>query len=1615
MRKTSLIAAVSAAALVLTTGRDALAQIYSNTVIGMNPVGYWPLNESTPPPQPLSLTALNYGSLGASGNGYYGAWYQPSGATWFLTNNMVQAPAVTFPYDGSKGMLCQGAPGQYVVVPRNTNGVANTALALNPPFSIEAWLKIGTTASALGDIISQGGTVNLNIGGPDTNNPYYGGHGTGWAGVELGQYQDYIFLMTQSTNGTSKSSELDTSGYNQHKGFQVGEWVHVVATFDGTTEAIWTNGALCVSKTSPANAAGQRFVVDPTTPLMIGGGSAVSASYGQGYQGTIHDVAIYNTVLPQSSIQNHFETAYGTNATYGSVYTNAVLADSPVLYYRLNDPVAQTNAGYPSTSFPVANNYGSSGAAGNGVYQPGTTPGVAGPAFAGFGGSSKAAAFNGWFGAVDIGGGNLPANLNPTGTVPLTVVSWFQTGPADAPGRFQEFIGHGDKSYRMAIGQVAGENHFNPGPGPELQFTSPADVITNGFFALNDGNWHMAAGVSDGTNEYLYLDGVLAKTASNTTNGINILGNTNDLLIGGDSQYTYASFGAANTIRTFDGQVAQVAFWTNALTAVQIQSLFSAAGVPPYVAVQPLGTTNNAGTNISSSATVRGSATLSFQWYHDTGTPATGQTNSTLLFPAATSNADESGNYYLVASNPYGAVTSSIVSILIFGPPTVLSQTPTDLRIFAGASPTLQVTASGAQPIHYQWSSNGVPIINATNSSYTVPGAQASATYTCQMNNFVSTSPITPISMTVLADPAAPYPTKVLADHPVNYFRLDEADTGYPNDGVVAYDYAGGLNGSYSNTALAQAGYSATTDPSETSAGFGTASSMDSYMGNVPPYLNFATPSGSNAEFSVEAWVNASFTPNTDAGIVAIGYGFGGEQFALDCGGNDSIPASAHSVRFYVNSAAGRNYGVSSTFVLANYPGWHHVVAVCDEAGGHIYLYIDGNLQGSTAIPAGAGLQGETAPLAIGSRLSTTSATDYDNQFYGNIDDVALYNYPLSQAQIQNHYFQSGVAPMITGLQPSSNWTTNQSADVMFTVTATGTAPLAYQWTDNNGNPIPWGTGPTLVLTNVQPSQAGNYTVYVTNLYSGASSFSGGVSTNVNLTVTQVPQIVSDITPSNVTVYAGSPITLTVVVSGTPPLHYQWYQDAAPILNATNSSYALAVLSGTHSYYLSVTNIYSAGNPTVSSTATVTGMPATTLNPTNYTDHLKITFAGYNRGETLSDFPALVRLSTNLPGFNYSHFASPSGGDLRFTDSGGSRLIPSDINLWNPNGESTVWVQIPALSGTNDAIYAYWGNASAATPLPGTNVWVPQPWEGLPAFDVVYHLEESGFPYADAAGQFPALSGAAPTPVAGLVGIGQSFSSSFLDAGTINVGNQFTVSAWVNMAPSASNIQGIWASKAGGNSSGFGLFVNSYQTSDGKLILETGNGNGPVPTMSTATGTVGAGQWHFVTAAIDREAPTAHLFVDGTPVAASGSVQFDFGTNNDVNLGHLVGGAFPINGLMDEARIQSGTNSANWVWASWMTVAQTTNLESYSMITSTVTNAPMAVTINVKFTAGNVTMSGAGGSAGATYYVIGSTNLALPLSQWTVLSTNTFDGSGNFNVSLPVDTTKRTQFLRIKE
>lgn len=123
------------------------------------------------------------------------------------------------------------------------------------------------------------------------------------------------------------------------------------------------------------------------------------------------------------------------------------------------------------------------------------------------------------------------------------------------------------------------------------------------------------------------------------------------------------------------------------------------------------------------------------------------------------------------------------------------------------------------------------------------------------------------------------------------------------------------------------------------------------------------------------------------------------------------------------------------------------------------------------------------------------------------------------------------VPPTIT--QQPANVTTNQGANVVFSLTAAGTAPLAYQW-QFNGNSLPGATNPALTLANVQTNQAGYYAVIVRNVAGSANS------SNAFLTVSVPPSgrpIVAITSPTKDTSFCfGSDMLITASVSNALPV-----------------------------------------------------------------------------------------------------------------------------------------------------------------------------------------------------------------------------------------------------------------------------------------------------------------------------------------------------------------------------------------------------------------------------------------------------------------------------------------------
>jgi hypothetical protein len=158
-----------------------------------------------------------------------------------------------------------------------------------------------------------------------------------------------------------------------------------------------------------------------------------------------------------------------------------------------------------------------------------------------------------------------------------------------------------------------------------------------------------------------------------------------------------------------------------------------------------------------------------------------------------------------------------------------------------------------------------------------------------------------------------------------------------------------------------------------------------------------------------------------------------------------------------------------------------------------------------------------------------------------------------------------------------------------FTVAATGTPPLSYQWlrytNSSQYGPIPGATSATLTLTDVQPTSH-RFAVVVTDGF-GASVTSTPLA---RLLVFFAPSITNQ--PSSHTTVEGESETLSVLVGGTAPLAYQWYFNGQPVGGATSANITIASVQSSNAgnYHVIITNLYGAATSQV---ATLTIVPPT--------------------------------------------------------------------------------------------------------------------------------------------------------------------------------------------------------------------------------------------------------------------------------------------------------------------------------------------------------------------------------------------------------------------------------------
>ena len=349
--------------------------------------------------------------------------------------------------------------------------------------------------------------------------------------------------------------------------------------------------------------------------------------------------------------------------------------------------------------------------------------------------------------------------------------------------------------------------------------------------------------------------------------------------------------------------------------------------------------------------------------------------------------------------------------------------------------------------------------------------------------------------------------------------------------------------------------------------------------------------------------------------------------------------------------------------------------------------------------------------------------------------------------------------------------------------------------------------------------------------------------------------------------------------------------------------------------------------------------------------------------DTEAGVPVPLRLSENNPvGFSYAD-CDPT--QMRFGDENYAP-IPFEVDTWNPQGESLVWVKVPLAEGTKiNLVY----NGTATVANDPSAVWGD--------YTGVWHFEtlDESVKVTNAQGTYPNSTAAegidGNVSTYSVPGEPGRFGNCFRvndstgqkvgnynkggvwvnDAGTaspVDGGENFTISGWFKHG----NFQYYWdhffykraASGNGGTpNNAFAIEIDSGSGNTAKPLPRGSSGTGRAVTLSNNL----LDTWGYITFAY--EGTTCHVYENGVlrgDVTITKCIDNDsplvFGDNSTVTAGN---GDAAWNGWIDEVRFAKGTKSAEFIAAEY--AAMTTDGLLYYGAVETADPSAIVVSSNI--------------------------------------------------------------------
>jgi hypothetical protein len=271
---------------------------------------------------------------------------------------------------------------------------------------------------------------------------------------------------------------------------------------------------------------------------------------------------------------------------------------------------------------------------------------------------------------------------------------------------------------------------------------------------------------------------------------------------------------------------------------------------------------------------------------------------------------------------------------------------------------------------------------------------------------------------------------------------------------------------------------------------------------------------------------------------------------------------------------------------------------------------------------------------------------------------------------------QPQTAPVIA-VQPAIQYVKPGNA-ATFTVVATGTGPLHYQWKRNGAN-VGSDSSSYTTLATTTADNGEKYLVVVSN---AAGSVTSGEAT-LTVNASDLPAAIQS-PPQNITVTAGETATFTVVAGGTAPLHYQWKKGTTAVgTDSAGLTFTNALTTDAGSYTVTVSN---AVNSVTSTSATLTVNP-TPMAPTITTQPKPITvteggaanFTVVAAGSSPLHYQwkkGTTAVGTDSAGLTFTNALTTDAGSYTVTVTNAVGSVTSSVATLNVNALTTISVGV---------------------------------------------------------------------------------------------------------------------------------------------------------------------------------------------------------------------------------------------------------------------------------------------------------------------------------------------------